>query len=133
MVAILVDNLDVHQCMTGNDKSTHKSTPAAPVEYLDEALLHDFLEGKALHRKFTGILQKWVVPMGPTDSIVHAQFNRPNHCHVECVTNIEPPHDPYMSKKIVLEPGRPVAFFGPAGTTQRAQASSFVQAQISHL
>lgn len=123
VVAILVSNPD----LPGNDKSTE-----AAVEYLDEALLYDFLEGRALHRKFNGILQKWSLPIGPIDSIMHAKFTRPSQCEVMCVTNVELPHDPYASKKIVLEPGRPVPFFGPAGTTQRAQASILVQTQNSH-
>ena len=95
------------------------------VEYLDEVLLRDFLERRAV--KFSGLLQKWVDPKGQSNSMVHAIWTQ-KMCKVTCLTNVKS-----MSDRRSTMYERAVTFDGADSFTRRDPVSSTVHNHIEHL
>lgn len=120
IIAVLVS--DAHQ----NDMITEEDqVGSATVEYLDEVLLRDFLERRAV--KFSGILQKWVDPKGQNNSMIHATWT-PTMCKVTCLTNVKS-----MSDRRSTMYERAVTFDGADSFTRRDPVSSTVHGHIAHL
>ena len=80
IVAVLIADAAPNPGITAADEIGE-----ATVEYLDEVLLRDFLERRA--PQFSGLLQKWVDPQGPHNSVLHASWT-PALCRVSCRTNL---------------------------------------------
>ena len=120
IIAVLISDAHSTENITEEDQMG-----SATVEYLDEVLLRDFLERRAV--KFCGLLQKWVEPKGQNNSMIHAIWT-PTMCKVTCLTN-----NRSMTDRRCTMYERAVTFDGADSFTRRDPVSSTVHNHIAHL
>jgi hypothetical protein len=120
IIAVLISDAHPSADITEEDR-----IGSATVEYLDEVLLRDFLERRAV--TFSGLLQKWVDPKGHSNSMIHATWT-PKLCSVACLTNVKS-----MSDRRSTMYERAVTFDGADSFTRRDPVSSTIQNHITYL
>jgi len=120
IIAVLISDAHPSANITEEDR-----IGSATVEYLDEVLLRDFLERRAV--TFSGLLQKWVDPKGHNNSMIHTTWT-PKMCSVTCLTNVRS-----MSDRRSTMYERAVTFDGADSNTRRDPVSSTIHNHVAHL
>ncbi|EKX35283.1 hypothetical protein GUITHDRAFT_146591 [Guillardia theta CCMP2712] len=120
IIAMLIEDVQSSSSMAGEEEFGK-----VVVEYLDEVMLRDFLQHRA--GTFSGILQKWVEPKGPANSMLHAAWHN-NVCKVDSVTNVRSLRDRRCS---MYE--RAVTFDGGSSLTRRDPVPLLLQKELQGL